>query len=256
MGLREFVIAGLSFLSPAQTGVPAAPTAAPAAPPPASAPVTAPPAPAAATDPKLDALVDAVQRAYDGTTDFSAKFTQRYTYTLLRRTQESTGTVTLKKPGLMRWDYVTPQPKAFVVDGKALWISQPADKNVFVNACFQQSSDLVAPIAFMWGQGKIRDQFSVAWFSGVFGDKGDPHLELIPKTPSPAFAKLILVIDEKSARVKQSVVVDPSGNVNQFLFSGTKYNQKLTDGAFKFTPPTGSHVARMPGSCSDPVPGL
>jgi outer membrane lipoprotein carrier protein len=262
MWLRELVVTALSFLSPAQ-----APATAPAvAAPPAAAPMVAPapptaappaaPAPDAKSDAKLDALVDAVQKTYDATTDFSASFTQKYTYTLLRRTQESTGKVSLKKPGLMRWDYATPQPKAFVVDGKSLWISQPADQNVFVNACFQQSSDLVAPIAFMWGAGKIREQFSVSWFAGTFGDKTDAHLELLPKTPSPAFAKLILVVDTKTSRVKQSIVVDPSGNVNQFIFKDASYNKKPADSAFKFTPPAGAHIARMPGSCTDPIPGV
>jgi outer membrane lipoprotein carrier protein len=210
----------------------------------------------ATDDAKLDAVIDAIQRTYDATSDFSASFTQKYTYTLLRRTQTSTGKVSMKKPGLMRWDYLTPQPKGFVVDGKMLWINQPSDNNVFVNACFQQSSDLVAPIAFMWGAGKIKEQFTAGWFAGTFGDKSDHHIELVPKAASAAFAKLIIVVDPKSSRVKQSIVVDPSGNVNQFVFKDAAFNKKIADSAFKFTPPAGAHLARMPGSCADPIPGV
>ncbi len=225
-----------------------------------SAPVVpAVPAPSAASAPldaKLSALVDAVQKAYDGTTDFSGAFTQKYTYTMLRRTQESSGTLRFKKPGLMRWDYTAPQPKAFVIDGTSLWMHQPEDHNAFVNACFQQSSDLVAPIAFMWGAGRIKDQFDVSWFDGVFGDKSDHHLLLVPKTPSAVFAKLILVVDPKTSRVKQSVVVDPAGNVNQFIFKNVVFNKALKDAVFVFVPPAGTHVARLPGSCEAPVAGL
>ena len=60
-----------------------------------------------------------MQKVYDGTTEFTGNFTQKYTYTLLRRTQESKGSVKFKKPGLMRWDYAAPAAKSFVVDGKS-----------------------------------------------------------------------------------------------------------------------------------------
>jgi len=236
------------------------PADAPPALPSAESPVKALNAPARAdvpvkatpsADPKLDGIVDNIQKTYDGTTEFTGSFVQKYTYTLLRRTQESSGEVIFKKPGLMRWDYKAPQPKAFIVDGKRLWVHQPADKNAFVNACFQQDG-LTASVAFLWGQGKIREQFDVKWFEGTFGDKTDHHLELVPKTPNVVFSKLIIVVDPKSSRVKQSIVVDPSGNVNQFVYSNLKFNKGVTDTAFKFTPPEGTHVARMPGSCDAP----
>lgn len=233
---------------PSSTHTPATtPAATPAA--------TAPAASESASDPKLDAVVDAMQKVYDNTTEFTGNFTQKYTYTLLRRTQESKGSVKFKKPGLMRWDYAAPAAKAFVVDGKSLWVHQPEDKNAFVNACFQQDG-LTASVAFLWGQGKIKEQFNVSWFKGVFGEATDHHLELTPKKPNAVFAKLIIVVDPKSSRVKQSIVVDPSGNVNQFIYSELKFNNGLGAKDFSFTPPSGTHVARMPGSCDAPVPGL
>ncbi len=251
--LQLFVPADAAAL--AADGVTAAEPAPPA---PAASPAPAAPAAAPAPkkmDAKLQAVVDAIQKTYDNTTDFSGSFTQKYTYTLLRRTQESSGTVKFKKPGLMRWDYEKPTPKAFVVDGKSLWVHQPEDHNAFVNACFQQDG-LTASVAFLWGQGKIAEQFDVAWFDGVFGKKTDYHLELTPKQPNAVFSKLILVVDPKTSRVKQSVVVDPSGNVNQFIYDHLAFNKKMGDDAFAFTPPAGTHVSRLPGSCDKPVPGL
>ena len=44
--------------------------------------------------------------------------------------------------------------------------------------------------------------------------------------------------------------------VNQFIFKDAQYNKKPADTAFNFVLPKGSHLARMPGSCNDPVPGL
>jgi outer membrane lipoprotein carrier protein len=83
----------------------------PPQPPPAAA------APVAKADAKLDAVVDGLQKTYEGTKDFSGSFTQRYTFTMLRRTQESKGRVQFERPGRMRWDYEQPTPKTFIVDG-------------------------------------------------------------------------------------------------------------------------------------------
>lgn len=257
--VSPLVVLALQLVVPADsappTGSPTAATA-PAAAPPAAAPPAAPAAaPAPSADARLDAVVDAIQKTYDGTTDFSGSFTQKYTFTLLRRTEESKGEVKFKKPGLMRWDYAQPKVKSFVVDGKSLWLHSKEDNTAFVNACFKNDG-LTASVAFLWGQGKIREQFDVKWFDGVFGDKSDHHLELVPRQGNSIFAKLILVVDPKSSRVKQSIVVDPSGNVNQFIYTNLKFNKSLSDKDFAFTPPSGTHVARMPGSCDAPVAGL
>lgn len=240
---------------------PATPVTAPPAPvaPPATVAPAAPPAAAAALDPKLEAVVDAIQKTYEGTREFRGKFQQKFTYTMLRRTQESKGTVTFEKPGRMRWDYAATDgkstEKSFIVDGKSLWLVQPRDKVAFVNACFQQDG-LTASVAFLWGEGKLREQFTISWFDGQFGDKTDHHLLLLPKENNSIFARLILVVDPTSSRVKQSVVVDPAGNVNQFLFSELQFNKGVEKGVFTYKPTAGINAARMPGSCDAPVAGV
>jgi outer membrane lipoprotein carrier protein len=214
---------------------------------------------AAAQDPKLAAVVDAIQKAYETTRDFRGTFTQRFTYTMLRRTQESSGVVTFQKPGRMRWDYAAPAKKSFIVDGSALWIVQPEDKVAFVNACFRQDG-LTASVAFLFGSGNLREQFVVSWFDGAFGEKTDHHLLLEPREPNAVFARLILVVDPKTSRVKQSVVVDPTGNVNQFVFTKLEFNVGakggVDDRAFAYVPLPGVTPQRMPGTCEAPVPGL
>jgi outer membrane lipoprotein carrier protein len=223
------------------------------------APAAAPATTTAPADAALNAVIDTLQKTYEGTRDFKGSFKQKFTYTMLRRSQESTGRVSFEKPGRMRWDYDKPAPKSFIVDGKALWIVQPADKVAFVNACFQQDG-LTASVAFLWGDGKLREQFTISWFDGVFGDKTDHHLLLLPKDNNSVFARLILVVDPTSSRVKQSVVVDPAGNVNQFIFNELAFNVGKAGGispaTFSYTPTAGINAQRLPGSCDAPVKGL
>lgn len=189
-----------------------------------------------------------VQKTYDQTTDFSADFHQKFHFTVLRRVEESKGKVAFKKPGRMRWTYTEPSDKEFIIDGSTLWMVQPRDGMVMKNPCFKNDG-LTASVAFLWGDGKLLEQFDVSWFSGVFGEKTDKHLALVPKTENGVFAKLILVVDPKTKRIKQTVVVDLSGNVNQFIFENVAYNTKVKDDTFTYTPKPGEKVSPMPGAC-------
>jgi outer membrane lipoprotein carrier protein len=199
-------------------------------------------------DARLDNTIAKMQKQYEATTSFRADFTQRYTYTILRKTQESTGTAAYMKPGRIRWDYSTPQKKSFIVNEGKLWVDQPEDQLVMVDHCFKQDS-LTASLSFLWGAGKLREQFRVQWFEGVFGSKEDLHLLLIPLKPQNLFSKLILVLDQSTYRVKQSIVVDPQGNINQFIYRNAAYNKKVKAKDFRFRPSSSAHVSRMPGSC-------
>ena len=60
--------------------------------------------------PRLDvkAVVAEVQKRYDAAADFRARFTQTLTSAALGRKTNSSGEVTFKKPGRMRWDYEKP----------------------------------------------------------------------------------------------------------------------------------------------------
>lgn len=193
-------------------------------------------------------VVDRLQKTYESTTDFSARFTQRYTFMALKKTQESSGTVVFQKPGRMRWDYAAPTKKSFVVANGKLHVVQPEDNTALIDHCFKEDG-LTASVSFLWGSGRIREEFDVTRFGGVFGEKTDHHLLLVPKAKNGVFAKIILVVDPISFRVKQSVVVDPQGNVNQFLFEGAKFNAGVKPDVFDVKLPSTMAVSRMPGSC-------
>jgi outer membrane lipoprotein carrier protein len=203
---------------------------------------------APAIDPTLKAIVDKLQKRYEGTTDFSATFTQRFTYTVMKRTQVSKGTVLFRRPGLMRWDYATPSPKTFAVAEGKLTLWQKDDNSVLVDHCFKEDS-LTASVSFLWGAGNILEQFDVQPFPAGFGKPTDHHLLLLPKDKNNIFLKLILVVDPKSYDVKQSVLVDAQGNVNQFIFDDLKLNRGVKKNAFEVNLPKGLKAQRLPGSC-------
>lgn len=205
--------------------------------------------PVATSDQKLKTVLLKIQNAYDKTSRFQANFRQKYHHKILKKVDESEGKIYFQKPGRLRWDYQKPHAKSFIVANNSLWVHQPQDNIVYTNKCFKQDG-LTASIAFLWGQGRITDLFLSTWFESQLGEKQDHHIVLTPKQKNGIYKQLILSVDSKTYRVKQSIVIDLVGNMNQFIFTDAQFNQKISATLFKADFPKGTEVMPIPGSCT------
>jgi outer membrane lipoprotein carrier protein len=208
----------------------------------AAAPVASP---SGALD--LHTILDRMQKRYDQAKDLRARFTQSYTRGVMGRATVSTGTLTFKKPGKMRWDYEKPDPQMFLSNGKVLWLYQPEDKQAFKQEL--KASQLPAALAFLMGKGKITDEFEVAFAPEGKGAKdklpgrpGDIRLALSPKQPQSTYKSILFVVDPKESLVRESVLVDAQGNTNHFTFDKIEVNGKVADSLFRWSPPAGVRV--------------
>lgn len=196
--------------------------------------------------PEVKALVDRMQAFYETTSDFSADFRQDYFYKLSKRTQTSTGTVIFRKPGLMRWDYAKPSAKTFVLAGVKVYMHDPEAKLLTVASI--GTSKLSASVTFLFGQGKLADEFAItkkdcAKCTGTL-------LQLDPLVPDTRFTRILLEVDPKTAQVLKSTVVDPDGSENAIAFLNLKTNTGpafdggagSVDPRFKLTPPPDTQV--------------
>src|SRR5690348_1415097 len=112
---------------------------------------------APAADP-CRALAQRVQRFYAQTIGFSARLHQHYTYVAMRRVEDSEGTVQVKKPGEVRWDYTKPDKRTLYVQGKTLWIWRPEDQEAQVKRNFG-GDQLSSAFTFLWGRGNLVKEF-------------------------------------------------------------------------------------------------
>lgn len=188
--------------------------------------------------PEVKALVDRVQGFYEKTQDFVAEFQQDYTYQAFKRTQRSSGTVTFRKPALMRWEYAKPAPKTFVLAGDKIYAHDPEAKTLTKAAL--GSNQLSASVTFLWGQGKLGDEFSIAKMDCA--KCTGTLLELTPLKPDPRFRVVRLEVDPKTAQVLKSTVVDPDGSENAITFKNLKANTGVDEKHFKLAPPEGTQV--------------
>jgi outer membrane lipoprotein carrier protein len=186
----------------------------------------------------LPAVIEKMQKNYDQAKDFKAHFSQKYTNVAFNRTKVSSGEVTFKKGGRMRWDYDKPDPQMFVSDGKVLWLYEPADKQAFKQELKQ--SQLPGALAFLLGKGKLTDEFEISLAGEIaYGNKVDYRLSLKPKQPQATYKSIYFIVDAKTFYVTESVLVNAQGDINDITFSDVKVNTKVPDSLFKWSPPAG-----------------
>ncbi|GAO02599.1 outer membrane lipoprotein carrier protein LolA [Anaeromyxobacter sp. PSR-1] len=196
----------------------------------ASGPVT-PPAPAEAggaaaartlEDPR--ALARKVQAFYERTRDLEARFRQTYTYAGFGRRQTSSGTLRVKKPGMMRWDYEKPAPKTVAVKGSRLVQYEPEENQAYVDEAFD-SSAMSAAVTFLLGKGDLLREFDVSL-------DGAGALLLRPKEADPRVESIALTV-AADGQVTATRVVDGAGNANEIRFEDVRRNVGLPDAAFE-----------------------
>ena len=175
--------------------------------------------------------VDAVQGYYDRAKTYSASFEQDYE-TVDGIKKKSTGTVWFKKPGMMRWDYETPESRFLISDGQNLWSWEP----VYRQYCRQSlaGSQLPSALSFLSGVGRIDDEFSVS-LKKVKGNQ--VTLTLKPVVSSMAYDNIEFEILMPTAKVYRAKVFDAMGNVNLITFKSPELNSELDDASFRFEPP-------------------
>lgn len=235
MSLKSLLLS--SVLAAGQAALAQAP-ATPQAP---AAPPATPSAPAGKLAPDVQALVDRMQRFYESTNDFTADFEQAYTSRTFRRKQTSSGKVTFKKPGMLRWEYAQPSPRTFVLAGSRAYTYEPEARTLTVTDL--DTSQLSASVTFLLGKGRLQDEFSIRR-EECKGCKG-VLLVLDPLRPDPRFRQVRFEVDPKTAQVLRSIVVEADGSENAITFLGLKPNVGVDKAAFKLTPPPDTRVVDL-----------
>jgi outer membrane lipoprotein carrier protein len=95
----------------------------------------------------------ALQARYQHARTLRASFFERYADGNGGSSSES-GTVYFSRPGRMRWEYESPEPKLFIVDGTHVWFYVPADRTAS-RSKLKESSDWRTPLALLTGKADL-----------------------------------------------------------------------------------------------------
>jgi len=192
--------------------------------------------------PDVHAIAEKVDQHYNHMQTLEAQFSETYSGAGMTRTES--GTLTLKKPGRMRWDYEQPRPKMFLTDGTTAWFYVPGERQVR-RAPVKQLDDLRSPLRYLLGKAKLEKEF--VGLSIASNQKpeyeGDIVLQGIPKSMADRVANTLLEVSPDGL-IQRIVVEELDGSVTEFRFLQQKENVQVPDQRFRFTPPAGVEVVQ------------
>jgi outer membrane lipoprotein carrier protein len=187
-------------------------------------------------------LARSVDDHYNHLHTLQADFTEIYRGEGAERVES--GTLWLKKPRKMRWEYRSPKEKLFISDGQVVWFYLPAERQLR-KTTLRKLDDLRSPLAFLLGKTKLENE--LRGLSKVVDQSplipGDTLLRGVPQgvirqsmAGQANEVQLEIAPDNQIVRI---VLLEADGATTEFRFAGWKENLELSDSRFQFTPPPG-----------------
>jgi outer membrane lipoprotein carrier protein len=186
-------------------------------------------------------LLHRVDDHYNHLHTLRAHYTEHYQGMGLDRTES--GTLTLKKPGLMRWSYDAPAGKVFVLDGHYAWFYTPGDLQVSRTPA-KQLDDLRSPLRFLLGHTQLAKELDQITTTpdGPPGASGQAfRITGIPRGMAERVRALTLIVTPTGVIQKMNIQ-ETDGAVTDFTFTDIEENVVVPPADFIFTPPPGTTI--------------
>lgn len=180
----------------------------------------------------------AVERRYNGARTLRLEFRQSYTSQGRKRLE--TGSLSLMKPGRMRWEYRQPEGKLLVSDGKWFWFYSPYTQRV-EKSRLKQSEDFRAPLAFLLGRLDFRKDFIDFQ---LLGDGPETVIRALPKSDRAPYTGVEFAVGPEN-EIRRLIVRVADGSVQEFHFAGEQVNAAVPAAAFRFAAPAGAEVVEV-----------
>jgi outer membrane lipoprotein carrier protein len=194
-------------------------------------------APGHASAPDLHALAQAVDEHYNHLRSLQAEFTETYRGAGADRTES--GTLWLKKPGKMRWQYRSPKDKLFLSDGKDAWFYVPGDRQARKTPV-RKLEDLRSPLGFLLGKTKLEKELQGLGFAPDIAplDQGNVVLRGVPRALGDRVNQVLLEVTPQN-RISRIQIEDADGSTTEYRFREPRENVDIADKLFRFAPPPG-----------------
>jgi len=165
-----------------------------------------------------------------------ADFVQQTTDGKGRTLQSQSGKMSVKRPGLFRWETLKPSNQLVTTNGNVLWIYDPE----LLQATKQQLDTQVGntPALLLSGDPrKLNESFLISEEQGA---KGEQVFLLKPRSKDALFEQL--KVRFKGAQLLQMSLADSLGQQTDIRFLNIKVNPSLNAKQFEFTPPKGVDI--------------
>lgn len=179
--------------------------------------------------------VEDLKQFLNETKTFRAEFSQAVVGKSGRKPQQSSGVVSISRPGKLRWEIIKPYPQLVVGDGEKFWIYDQELAQVTIKKAGQTLGS--TPAALLSGNNDLERNFSLKELPDA---EGLSWLEATPKNADSGFDKVRVGLAGKVIKVME--LHDSFGQITHLRFSAMERNLRLPAENFRFIPPAGVDV--------------
>src|SRR5262244_769387 len=186
--------------------------------------------PGYASAPDLHTVATAVDEHYNHLRSREAEFTETYKGAGMDRVES--GTLWLKKPGKMRWEYRSPENKLFVADGRYAWFYLPQEKQVRKSS-LRKLEDVRSPLAFLLGKTKLEKELQGLAFAPEVQaqNPGNAVIRGVPKGLGDRVRQILVEVTPEH-RIARILIDGVDDSVTEYRFSSQKENIPVADAKF------------------------
>ena len=165
----------------------------------------------------------------------SARFSQLTLDGSGTQLQETTGDMSVKRPGLFYWHTDAPQEQTMISDGKKVTLWDPDLEQATIKKLDERLTQ--TPALLLSGDvSKIEQSYDVS--SKTQGEVMEFILK--PKTKDTLFDSLRLSF--RKGNISEMQLIDSVGQRTNILFNEVKVNKEIPESKFKFVVPKGADV--------------
>ncbi|MCS4533608.1 outer membrane lipoprotein chaperone LolA [Neisseria montereyensis] len=177
--------------------------------------------------------IDALKKFNTDADGISGNFTQ--TVKNKKKTQTTSGSFQILRPGLFKWQYTKPYKQTIVGDGKTIWLYDVDLAQVTKSSQDQTIGD--SPAAILSNKSALDSSYTLKE-DGSAG--GIDYVRATPKKNNAGYQYIRIGFKGEALAAMQ--LKDGFGNETTIRFSNLNMQPKLSRSAFSFTPPKGVDV--------------
>lgn len=195
----------------------------------------------ASTDAYAAGGANPLERFLDGLHSFQASFSQTVNDAHGHTVEQSTGTLTVLRPGKFRWETHAKAEggagQLVVDDGRNLWFYDPDLQQVTV----KPAGALNATPAMLLSQVNAFDKFQV---QGAGSQSGLEWVRVVPKAADADFREALLGFSGNE--LERMILKDKLGQTATLDFERSERNVPVAPSEVSFKPPAGADVIGTP----------
>jgi len=181
-----------------------------------------------------------LERALKAVKTLRADFEQLHYSMSVSEPLREKGRLLLEKPGMMRWEYTSPQDKVFLYKEGIIEMYLPEDKQLTRSRVAEETlrSDI---FGILLGLMSFRDAYAIEANPFPTDAARVRQVKLTPHEEGD-YSHILLEIDETTWLLRRAIFLEWAGSKREFTFSRVRTGVRLPAGAFTLKVPPGTEV--------------